>query len=1141
MTLADREARDRIANDLQTTFVVEAAAGTGKTTALVGRILALLVRGAARLSRIVAVTFTEKAAGEMKLRLRAEIERVRTDEKTTTEQRARLDAALEELEAARMSTIHGFCADILRERAIEAGVDPLFEVADDRAGRRLFREAFEPWFAEMLKVKKEGVQRVLRRRSRGRFQQGPRKDLLSAAIALAETRDFDGAWERPPFDRKREIDAAIEKLRELGDLYERAAEPESWLGQNIGHVQRFLVDLDRRESVSGARDYDGLESQLADLLSHKSWKWRGGSTFFAPGLPKAAVLTRRDETYVFVHGVLARCEADLAACLREELRDVVAAYEREKARAGKLDFFDLLLRTRDLLRDSDAVRRELQERYTHVLVDEFQDTDPLQAEIVLLLTADDPNERDPMKVRPVPGKLFVVGDPKQSIYRFRRADVALYEAIKQRLLERGAVLLHLTTSFRAVPSLQRFVNDAFEGAMIPNAEGTQAAYVPLHPYRQEITDQPTLIALPVPKPYSTLSGKISQYAVNECTPDAVAAMVDWILRKSTWRVSERDKPERVPVESRHICLLFKRFQMMGEDLTRPYVRALEARRIAHVLLGGRSFHEREEVIALRAALSAIEWPDDELSVYATLRGPFLAIGDDALLVWRNAFRTIHPMIKVDESQITPELRPVQAALGLLARLHKTRNRRPIADTIAQFLEETRAHAGIAIWPTGEQALANILRMMDMARSFEAEPATSFRSFVQWLDEEAEEGEVADAPVVEEGTEGVRMLTIHRAKGLEFPIVILVDPGANPHPSRPSRYVDPQKKVWAMPLAGCAPKDLLDREMQVLAADHAESVRLLYVATTRARDLLIIPAVADEALEGKWLEPLYPVIYPKSSKRDDSKQAPGCPAMKGDTCLDRPPSALAVPIRAGLHEAKKGGHAIVWWDLKHLELDKQEDAGLRQQRILAADEGSLFAGEGERTHAEWKARIVEARARGAAPSFKIESVTRAAIAPVAPSGVRLEATSASREKRPHGKRFGSLVHAILATVPLDASRGAVETHARTQARMFSANDREVAAAIDAVHAALEHPLLRRARRASNVRRESPIALVEGDLRVEGVLDLAFFEADAWTVIDFKTDAEIEGEARLRYERQVALYVLAVQRATGQAASGVLLAV
>ena len=280
------------------------------------------------------------------------------------------------------------------------------------------------------------------------------------------------------------------------------------------------------------------------------------------------------------------------------------------------------------------MRVELQKRFSHLLVDEFQDTDPLQAEILMLLSADDPDENDPARARPQAGKLFVVGDPKQSIYPFRRADVALYEATKQKLVAAGAEVIHLTTSFRSVPSIQEAVNRAFEPLMRGNADGSQAEYVPLRPSREEPKGAPPSWPFRCRAP-TRIGASSSKFKIEDSIPDAVGAFVEFLINQSGFTITERERPnEKVPLKARHVCLLFKRFQQFGEDVTRPYVRALEVRHLPHVLVGGRSFHVREEVVALRNVLSAIEWPDDELSVYATLRGPFFAITDDALLAFR---------------------------------------------------------------------------------------------------------------------------------------------------------------------------------------------------------------------------------------------------------------------------------------------------------------------------------------------------------------------------------------------------------------------------------------------------------------------------------------------------------------------------
>jgi ATP-dependent helicase/nuclease subunit A len=1175
--LADEEARQRIRHDLGTTLVVEAAAGTGKTTELVCRILALLRHGAS-LSRIVAVTFTEKAAGEMKLRLRGEIERARAAAGASEEEKHRLDLALSELEEARIGTIHGFCADLLRERAVEAKVDPQFEVAGEEEMGRLYGECFERWFQMALADPPEGVRRILRRRARDRDAQGPRLTLKRAGADLIEQRDFGAPWRRDPFQREQALDAFVARLTTLAGYVGKADAKDDYLVQNLIHVRRFVSELHAKEALrdpENRRDYDGVEAGLRDLFTgkiKKTWNWKGNSRGFRDQAVRKEALELRDRLRDDIALLLERMDADLAACLFRELRPLVYEYEKLKTRKGKLDFLDLLLLTRDLLSQDRAVRSELQARFSHLLVDEFQDTDPLQADILMLLAADDPNERDPYAARPVPGKLFVVGDPKQSIYRFRRADVALYEAAKRRLLARGAELVHLTTSFRSVPSIQAMVNAAFAPLMSGGEDGSQATYVPLTPFREEPEGRPTIVALPVPRPYSDW-GKITNFKIEDSIPDAVGAFVDFLIQKSGFTITERDDPsKRVPVEARHVCLLFKRFQQFGEDVTRPYVRALEARHVPHVLVGGRSFHAREEVLAIRNALSAIEWPEDEFSVYATLRGPFFAVSDDALLAFRYPegklvpSRRLNPLRPVDASELNELTRDVAECLAILGRLHRGRNRRPIADTLAQLLEATRAHAGVAIWPTGEQALGNLLRVLDLARRFEAAGATSFRSFVNRLDEEAERGGAAEAPVVEEGTDGVRIMTVHKAKGLEFPVVILVDPTAPATQQKPSRYVDAERKLWVMPLGGCAPAELLEKRDDVQRHDAAEAVRLAYVAATRARELLVVPVVGDATppsvvgdaapAEGKtadWLELLYPVLFPKPSDRRRSRPAPGCPAFGEDSVYERPESVhegAEASVRPGLHSPATGTHEVVFWDPAALLLDKQDDVGLRQQRILAADEGEAVAGEGERLHIEWQMRRATLLERGARPSLRVATATEAkdgTAYPIAPSAteVRIDATEAPRIGRPHGKRFGILVHAVLSTVDLGAGAQRIENASRAQGRLVGATADEIAAASASVAAALRHPLLVRAKRASECRRESPISARAADgTLIEGVLDLAFREleenAPIWTVVDFKTDVEILGR-REDYRRQVRVYADAVAAATGERARGILLSV
>jgi ATP-dependent helicase/nuclease subunit A len=1165
--LADSEARRRIAAEFGTTFFVEAAAGTGKTTALVRRIVGLISAGVGTLDRIAAVTFTEKAAGETKLNLRSAIEAARAN--AEPEQRARLDRALEQLELARIGTIHAFCSDLLHERPVEAGIDPLFEVAADHDAQTLADEAFDRWFERVLANPPEGIRRVLRRRS-GRVV--PREQLRAAMNTLREHRDFPEPWRRDPFDRDNRIDALVSELAALGALAADTTRPDDSLARNLADIRRYIADATRLEQVSG-RDCDGLEAELRSLAHRSVWRAPGARTTTFGDLTRDQVLARRGQTKSNLDSFVAASDADLAPLLHHSLMEPIAEYEGLKTRAGRLDFLDLLIKVRNLIRDNPTVRNGLQTRYTHFFIDEFQDTDPLQVEILLLLAADDPASTHWRDARPVPGKLFLVGDPKQSIYRFRRADIALYEEVKARLIRAGAEVLHLSTSFRAPPSIQSFVNAAFSRAMAASPDRGQAAYVALEKSRPEIQGRPTVVALPAPHPYSDY-GKVIKRQVDESFPHAVGAFTHWLIHESGWTVQEDGN--LTAIQPRHIAILFRRFRNFDGDVTRAYVRALEARRIPHVLVGGRSFHECEEVIAVRNALAAIEWPDDELSVFATLRGPFFALNDEALLLFRQEVekngtlktRRLNPTRPIDRGTIPPATAEVADALESLRDLHIGRNRRPIAQTIMMLLEAVRAHAGLALWPTGEQALANTQRLIDMARQFERN-TSSFRAFVNKLEIDAERGEADEAPIVEEGTEGVRLMTVHKAKGLQFPVVILADPTCSAGRDTPSRHVDARHRLWVEPLCGSAPVELLEAAAEEQLREHDEAIRVAYVATTRARDLLVTPVCGDQVIDG-WLTVLDPVLYPPHQARSTSSQAAGCPAFGADSVLDRGRKAqipAGGPVKPGLHHPIPDGAPVVWWDPSRLELEVQEPVPLRHQQIL--ETGSERAAVSEANYAAWTRQREALLVSASEPSLTAKTITSLARSTASQKDIRSKAsasepaqlypasfnpdvqvivTARSDEKRPGGRRFGALVHAMLASIDLEAGAEAVQASAAILGRMFAATQEEVQAAVTTVDATLQHPIMRRAIVSAgkgNIRREAPVLLTLEDGSIaEGVLDLAFREQtsdfDGWSVVDFKTDQEFS-TASSYYLSQVDLYMRAVRAATELPARGIILVV
>jgi ATP-dependent helicase/nuclease subunit A len=1206
--LPDQADRELVRNVLDETVVVEAAAGTGKTTELVLRILNVLAQGRARIDEIVAVTFTEKAAGELKLRIRKELENLR-HRSAEASARDNLTAAIQRLEEAHVSTIHGFCADLLRERPVEAGVDPLFDVLTEARADRLYDEAFRGWLHEQLESPPEGVRRALRRSAWSRdgrdSDEGPIDRFAAAGRSLVEWRDFAGAWGRESFDRAGELRTVIDAVHELAALTGRASSTRDLLYLDTKILREFSHDL-RTASRFDAPDLDSLEARVVDLAQNRDLRRarRGRDRLYGPELPRDVVWTAYEALIAELDRFQHAADCDLAALLHGELREVVERYEQLKRRAGALDFVDLLLRARDLLVGHESVRRAFQSRFTHLFVDEFQDTDPLQAEILLLLSADDPAERHWRQVSPIPGKLFIVGDPKQAIYRFRRADVETYQDVCDLLVAKGARRAFLHTSFRSTPAIQRAVNAAFAPLMKGDRATLQADYVALTPYRPD-TEQPSVVALPVPEPYG--QRRVAGYAIEKSQPGGVAAFVHWLLTESGWTVSERtardELPLPVPVQPRHVCILFRRFLHFGEDVTRPYVEALEARGVPHLLVGGKSFHDREEVDTMRAALAAVEWPDDELSVFATLRGALFAIDDEALLEYYAAHGPLHPF-RIPE-RVAPPLEAIVRALTLLRQLHGRRNYVPVADTVTRLLDATRAHVGFVLRSAGEQALANVLHIAELARQYEANGGLSFRGFVEELQAQADGGQAAEAPVLEEGADGVRLMTVHKAKGLEFPIVVLADMTAKLRNERADRSIDRGRNTCYQRLGRWLPKELVANEAWEVARDEAEGVRLAYVAATRARDLLVVPAVGDVEWDGGWTGPLNAAIYPPPLERRVAASAPGCPAFKKDSVWKRPDDDPATPftVAPGLHIMPGSGETsfpVVWWDPHALELNVELPPGIRRETLIMKDVPESVVAEGLRDYERWRESREEAIASGSRPSVAVRTATewaeRQAAFPDAASAARWQASTTRSEAAPsggvggdrasaplqrdlfgelhggdsalppiHGQprvdlvdiggavdqraagtRYGELVHAALATVPLDADAAVVAGHTEVHGRILKATAVEVAAAAGAVSRVLAHPLLGRARAAMSrgtCRRETPVTITLEDTLIEGIVDLAFEEDGAWVVIDYKTDRELDTErgTQTRYRQQLGLYVSAIGQATGRQTVGVLVRV
>jgi ATP-dependent exoDNAse (exonuclease V) beta subunit len=476
---------------------------------------------------------------------------------------------------------------------------------------------------------------------------------------------------------------------------------------------------------------------------------------------------------------------------------------------------------------------------------------------------------------------------------------------------------------------------------------------------------------------------------------------------------------------------------------------------------------------------------------------------------------------------------VFAALEELARLHRGRNRRAVADTVNQLLESTRAHAGFALRPAGDQVLANVYRIADLARAYEVEGGISFRGFVELLEEQSRKSDGAEAPVLEEGAEGVRIMTVHQAKGLEFPVVYLADITANLTSKEPDRYVDSVKRLCAQRLMGCTPYELLIHYEKEQAKEKAEGVRVAYVAATRAKDLLVVPGVGTEQLKDCWVSPLHKALYPEPREQRRSRAAEGCPPFGETSVLGLPPEYLEDPsVKPGLFRIADS-HDVVWWDPATLRLGVEPSVGLKQEEVLAGGSSDSL-----KAYHAWQERRRETLAQGGIATYQISTPTELIEAPEG-FWIDVPVVEVDREPdRPKGPRFGTLVHSILHDV--DLADPDVNSVAGLHGRLMGADPEEVSAAARAAAAALNHPLMQEAARAKRLHREYPVMLRLRAGFVEGKADLAFADDQTWTLVDFKTDAEIDPSLN-GYRAQLLWYAFAIHRLTGQPVRAFLLSV
>jgi ATP-dependent exoDNAse (exonuclease V) beta subunit len=405
------------------------------------------------------------------------------------------------------------------------------------------------------------------------------------------------------------------------------------------------------------------------------------------------------------------------------------------------------------------------------------------------------------------------------------------------------------------------------------------------------------------------------------------------------------------------------------------------------------------------------------------------------------------------------------------------------------------------------------------------------------------------------------MTVHKAKGLEFPVVILADLTCRISRGDASRHVDPGRRLCAMKIGGWAPHDLHDHEGIEVVRDQAEGVRLAYVAATRARDLLVVPALGDGPWEGGWFSPLNRALYPSPADRRQAARAPRSPAFTSkDSVLARPDDeiASAATVSPGQHILRAEGpgqpaYPVVWWDPHALDLGARPSFGVRRDDLIVKDVARDVVADGRSRYDRWRLACTDARTAGNVPSLQVATAGRWASDSAADAGAVLAHVPTTVvdawEQRPGGRgagpAFGLLVHALLAQVPFDAPDDWLAQAAAVEARVLGLGEPDALAAVSRVERVLRLDLLERARQAmarDACRRETAVTCVMPDgTLVEGVVDLAFEEDGRWVVVDYKTDAELAADGEERYRRQIGVYATAIARATGRPASGVIVRV
>ena len=1094
---ADAEVREIIANRLGETLFVEASAGTGKTSSLVQRVVNLIATGAASLDRVAAITFTEAAAAELRDRIRQALERSAAEPGRPDEQRQRCQKGITDLDQAAIRTLHSFAAMLLHERPLEAGLPPGFETSDEIAAGIKFNDAWNRWIDEKLETGSDLAPHLEIAITLGMRLPQLRETALEFHRNYTDLTNVRFEPESPP------PAAAAETLVSEWQEVERLC-GYSKLGEGdllYNHVRSKAGAIRRlADSRPGS---PGSYRLLQRVLPLQFSRGRQGDWEIDPVTGDNAC-TALKATLKELHDGAAEemAQARRAALLplAEGLRQFVLKYAEDRRAEGRAEFHDLLVWARELLRDKLEVRDHFQRRFSHVLIDEAQDTDPIQAEIAMYLAeavpdgaADTSRPTSWEQITPETGKLFVVGDPKQSIYRFRRADVVQMKNLQERLEQCGGRTVSLVQNFRSQERIIAWVNELFDCWMEggPNeAEGyVQANYEKMVANRTQAGEGPYH-----PRVWA-LAGEVSGDGIDDIRrqeADDISSLLRQMVGED-WQTLDRDATEAEgrevyrPVGFSDICIL-----MPTRTGIQALERGLERLNLPYRLESASLIFETQEVRDLLNCLRAIDDPADQVASVAALRSPAFGCSDVDLLRHHEAGGRFNCMEEPDE----PREGAVGAALHELSRFREHLGTGSIGALIDRFVRERGLMETAVGHPRMREQWRRYRFMVEQARQFAAAGGNSLRAYIEWVDQQIDErARVTESPVPESDEEAVRVMTVHAAKGLEFPVVILT--GINSRPNRSTGSVLFDRSAGFVEV-GIGPGDdrfetpgFDDLQKRERLMSDAEYIRLMYVAATRARDHLVLSL----------------------RRKSDASGANSAAGRMSDYLAESPHLWEAITLQ-------EPATAVTTED----EDDDSAADG------LATFEHTLEARD------EWtaeRAALIQKLKRppfATATSLGRKQESRPGTEP----GDKEEQESEEPWKRGRaGTAVGRAVHTVLQVIDLATGDGIVD-RARAQAVAEGIPGREGEVARLA-RVAVGSDVVRRAVAAGRLWREVPVAVPAGKGALHGFIDLLFQEQDGLVVVDYKTDSVSPGqtaEAVQRYRLQGGAYAHAIAQLTGK---------